>query len=118
MADLCVYNSGALLNAINPSEYFIDLSDQEFMDRVDDLYKEAVSVDEAVYGIPFATSRGEAVLYNKEMYEKYGLEIPKTWDEFLANCDVLQEAGETAVLEHLQMHGPHRLYSWAMPIIC
>ncbi|HJA11529.1 MAG TPA: extracellular solute-binding protein [Candidatus Mediterraneibacter merdipullorum] len=98
MADLCVYNSGALLNAINPSEYFIDLSDQEFMDRVDDLYKEAVSVDEAVYGIPFATSRGEAVLYNKEMYEKYGLEIPKTWDEFLANCDVLQEAGETAVL--------------------
>lgn len=98
MADLCVYNSGALLNSLNPSEYFIDLSEQEFMERVDDSYKQAVSVDNAVYGIPFATSRGEAVLYNKEMYEKYNLEIPKTWEEFLSNCEVLKEAGETAVL--------------------
>lgn len=98
MADLCVYNSGALLNSLNPSEYFMDLSDQAFMERVDDSYKQAVSVDDVVYGIPFATSRGEAVLYNKEMYEKYNLEIPKTWEEFVANCDVLKEAGETAIL--------------------
>lgn len=98
MADLCVYNSGALLNSLNPSEYFMDLSDQAFMERVDDSYKQAVSVDDTVYGIPFATSRGEAVLYNKEMYEKYNLEIPKTWEEFIANCEVLKEAGETAVL--------------------
>lgn len=98
MADLCVYNSGALLNSLNPSSYFMDISGEDFMDQVDDLYKDAVSVDGATYGIPFATSRGEAIIYNKEMYEKYNLEVPKTWDEFIANCDVLKEAGETAIL--------------------
>ena len=98
MADLCVYNSGALLNSLNPSEYFMDISDEDFMENVDDLYKAAVSVDNVAYGVPFATARGEAVLYNKEMYEKYNLEIPKTWDELMMNCDKLKEAGETAVL--------------------
>lgn len=98
MADLCVYNSGALLNSLNPSEYFIDVSDEAFMDRVDDSYRKAASVNDIAYGIPFATSRGEGVLYSKSMYEKYKLEVPKTWDEFMANCDVLKKAGETAIL--------------------
>lgn len=34
MADLCLYNSGALLNALNPEEYFIDLSGEEFVSRI------------------------------------------------------------------------------------
>lgn len=98
MADLCVYNSGSLLNAINPKEYFIDISGEEFADRLDDSYKEAVSVGDAVYGVPYQSSQAEAIMYSKPMYEKYGLDVPKTWDEFLANCDVLKEAGETAIL--------------------
>lgn len=98
MADLCVYNSGALLNAINPQEYFIDIAGEEFVSRMDDNYKAAVSSGEEVYGVPFQSSQAEAVMYSKPMYEKYNLEVPKTWDEFMANCDVLKEAGETAIL--------------------
>ena len=98
MADLCVYNSGSLLNAINPEQYFIDISGEEFADRLDDDYKKAVSVGEGVYGVPYQSSQAEAIMYSKPMYEKYGLEVPKTWDEFMANCDVLKEAGETAIL--------------------
>lgn len=98
MADLCVYNSGSLLNAINPKEYFIDISGEEFADRLDDSYKEAVSVGDGVYGVPYQSSQAEAVMYSKSMYEKYKLDVPKTWDEFMANCDVLKEAGETAIL--------------------
>ena len=44
MADLCLYNSGALLNALNPAEYFIDISGEDFVSRIDDNYKSAVSV--------------------------------------------------------------------------
>lgn len=98
MADLCLYNSGALLSALNPAEYFIDLSGEGFVDRLDDTYKETVTVDGAVYGVPVSSSQAGGVLYNKEMYETYNLEVPKTWDEFIANCDVLKEAGETAIL--------------------
>ena len=98
MADLCLYNSGALLNAINPAEYFIDITDEEFTDRLDDGYKSAVSVDGKVYGIPYQSSQAEGVMYSKTMYQEYGLEVPGTWEEFLSNCDTLKEAGETAIL--------------------
>ena len=96
--DLIAYNSGALLKALNPSEYFIDISDEEFSQNLDDTYKSSVSVDGATYGIPFNSTQAGAVVYNKEMYEKYNLEVPKTWDEFLSNCDELKENGEAAVL--------------------
>jgi len=98
MADLCLYNSGALLNALNPAEYFIDISDENFVAGLDDTYKSAVTVDGKVYGIPLGSTQAGGVLYSKDMYEKYNLEVPKTWDEFIANCDVLKKAGETAIL--------------------
>ena len=98
MPDLIGYNSGALLKALNPSEYFIDISGEDFAQNLDDTYKSAVSVNGETYGIPFSSTQAGAVVYNKEMYEKYDLEVPKTWDEFLENCDVLKENGETAVL--------------------
>lgn len=98
MADLCGYNSGSLLAALNPAEYFIDISEEEWENKLDDTYKSSVTVDNAVYGVPAASTQAGAILYNKELYEKYKLEIPKTWDEFKKNCDVLKEAGETALI--------------------
>lgn len=98
MTDLCMYNSGSLFEALNPSEYFLDISNEEFVSRLDDAYKETVTVDGATYGIPAQSSRAGAILYSKPIYEELGLEIPKTWDEFIANCEVIDEAGITAVL--------------------
>lgn len=98
MADIVGYNSGSLLNALNPSQYFIDISGEDFEEKLDETYKETVSIDGATYGIPMLSSQAGAILYNKPLYEKYGLEIPKTWDEFIENCGVLKEAGETALI--------------------
>lgn len=36
-----------------------------------------------------------AVIYNVEIFEQNGLEVPTTWDELIAVCDALQEAGVT-----------------------
>ena len=98
MADLCVYNSGALLNTLNPAEYFVDLGEYEFMGQVDDKFKATVTVDGAQYGVPAYTSSVGAILYNREKYEQYNLEPPKTWEQFMANCEVLKEAGENALI--------------------
>lgn len=99
MADICGYNSGALLSALNPSEYFVDLSqDSNIMDRLDETYASSVTVGNATYGIPVCASQAGAVMYSKPLYEKYNLEVPQTWDEFMSNCQVLQDAGETAVI--------------------
>lgn len=99
MCDIMVYNSGALLSALNPSEYLYDLSDNEtIMAALDETYASTVTVDGATYGIPMSSSQAGAVMYNKEIYEEYGLEVPETWDEFISNCEVLQDAGETALI--------------------
>ncbi len=33
------------------------------------------------------------MIYNKEIFAKYGIEVPKTWDELIAACDKLKAAG-------------------------
>ena len=39
------------------------------------------------------------MLYNIPLYEKLGLKVPKTWDEFMANNDEDQGAGSAAPVE-------------------
>lgn len=99
MADICYFNSGSLLKELYPAEYFLDLSEEEFTERFDPIFKDAVTIDGAVYGIPFSyyCSVG-AVLYNKEVYDQYHLSVPTTWREFLHNCEVIKSAGKTAVI--------------------
>lgn len=36
-----------------------------------------------------------AVYYNRAIFDQYGLQPPRTWDEFLAICDTLLANGET-----------------------
>lgn len=99
MDDLLLYNSGALFKQLNPSQYFVDISnDKELVDRLDETFLETVSADGAVYGIPFSSSQAGCILYNKEIYKELNLEIPHTWDEFLENCKVIKESGQTPVL--------------------
>lgn len=98
MADICLYNSGSLLNALNPSEYFLDLSGEDFVANYDETYKETVTIDGATYGVPVASTQAGAILYYKPHYEELGLTVPKTWDEFLSNCEKLKAAGKTAMI--------------------
>lgn len=49
------------------------------------------------YGIPLRFN-GKFFVYNKEIFEKHGLQAPKTWDEFLDVLDTLKEEGETPLM--------------------
>ena len=98
MADICVYSSGAMLAALNPGEYFIDMTDSEAASALDDNFIQAASVDGVLYGVPLSSSSFGGVMYNKDIYEKYDLQIPVTWDEFMENCDTIKEAGDTALI--------------------
>lgn len=43
------------------------------------------------------------MLYNKAVYEELGLEVPRTWDEFMANNEVIAE--QTDVAPVIQTYG-------------
>ncbi|MFP6889958.1 MAG: extracellular solute-binding protein [Nitrospinota bacterium] len=46
-----------------------------------------------VYGIPYRTGMG-IVYYRKDLFAKKGVSIPKTWGEFLAAAEKLNEPGK------------------------
>lgn len=103
MSDLFVYNSGALLQALSPDKTLIDLSDQPWQDDVLDVFTTAVSTKDGSYGAPLGGSMAGAVLYNIPLYEKLGLTIPTTWDEFLANSEAVKADGTAAPI--IQSYG-------------
>ena len=102
LTDIIDYNSGSLLNALNPAEHMYDLSTiPELADAfatMDAAYLTTVTIDGAVYGVPYNTCQGGGMLYYRPAYEELGLEIPTTWAEFVDNCKALQDAGYTPML--------------------
>ena len=96
MDDVFQYNSGSLMQALSPDETLVNLGDEAYVDKFDENFVESVSTDNGVYGVPMGQSMAGAVLYNKDIYEELGLEIPTTWDEFIANSEAIKAAGTAA----------------------
>lgn len=98
MADICVYNSGSLFQALNPAEHFVDLSGESYIDKLDESFAETVSDGNKIFGIPFSSTEAGGWLYNKKIYRELGLSVPHTWDELLANCEVIKAAGIAPII--------------------
>ena len=99
MTDVFWYNSGSLLQALDPAQNLVPLTDESFQADVDQGFKDAVTVGDQVYGVPAAAAMGGGILYNKKIYDKLGLSIPTTWDEFMANNEKIKAAGIDPVIQ-------------------
>lgn len=76
---------------------FEDISDLETLQDVKPAYLEMDKTlelipQDGVYALPFAANAA-GILYNKDMFEEHGWEIPETWDEFITLCDQIQREG-------------------------
>lgn len=98
MTDVFFYNAGSLLQALQPAQTLVDLTNEPFMANVDDAFKQTVSQNGKIYGAPNQTAMGGGILYNKKIYEDLGLSIPKTWDDFAANNEKIKAAGIAPVI--------------------
>lgn len=79
------------------ADLFLDISELEELEQVKKSYlqmdKELEFVpQEGAYALPYAANAA-GVLYNKEMFQKYGWEIPETWEEFMTLCNEIQSCG-------------------------
>ncbi|MFD2615993.1 ABC transporter substrate-binding protein [Terrilactibacillus laevilacticus] len=53
-----------------------------------------VKTDGKTYAVPFAVQTSQ-FFYNKDLFKKYNLQVPKTWDDLINNMKVLKEKNVT-----------------------
>jgi raffinose/stachyose/melibiose transport system substrate-binding protein len=100
MADIFRYNSGSLFQAINPSQFLVDLTNEPWQADVQSSFKQVVTApDGTIRGAPMGAAMGGGIYYNRAIYEELGLTVPTTWAEFMANNDKIKAAGKVAVIQ-------------------
>ncbi|WP_159605083.1 ABC transporter substrate-binding protein [Agromyces humi] len=77
-----------------------DLSDMPEADRirpdVQELVDQLPSYPGRTSVLPYSVA-AESVIYNVQMFEDHGIEVPTTWDELIAACETLEAAGITPI---------------------
>ncbi len=92
MTDIFQYNSGSLLQALRPDRTLMPINDIENFDLMLDAFTSTVSDrDGNVYGVPMETALGGGIFYHVPTYEELGLEVPTTWEAFMANNAAIAE---------------------------
>lgn len=76
---------------------FMDISDFDGKDDIKPAYMEMEKElefipQDGVYALPYVANCA-GILYNKDMFEENGWEVPQTWNEFMTLCDEIQDSG-------------------------
>lgn len=74
-----------------------DISDYQGVKEINPAY---LAIDEAlkivpvegVYALPYAANAA-GILYNKDLFDQYGWEIPTNWEELMSLCEEIQSDG-------------------------
>ena len=80
------------------ADMLMDISDFDGLSDIKETYLK-INKDleyipmKGTYAVPYMANAA-GILYNKDMFKKYGWEIPKTWTEFTELCKKIKKAGE------------------------
>ena len=79
------------------AELLADVSGYEGLKQVKSSYIDIIEglefvPTEGTYGVPYMANAA-GVLYNRDIFEEHGWEIPSTWSEFMALCEEIKAAG-------------------------
>ncbi len=55
------------------------------------------TVNGEIYMVPHGIDVTNLIWYNTEIFDRYGLTEPETWDEFMGLCETLKQAGYTPI---------------------
>ncbi len=71
----------------------MDLSGQAYLDNYDESAIESTTFDGGVYGLPLGRVTYSGMFVNLDLLADIGVDVPTTWDEYLAACDAVNDAG-------------------------
>ena len=67
-------------------------------DDIKALFTSTVEFDGVTYTAPMSGANTMGIMYNKKYFADNGLEIPKTWDEFITLCQTIKDKGDMSPL--------------------
>ena len=97
--DIVTWFAGERMKAFVDRDLLEDVSDVWDEHGLKDAMASSLSsmtIDGKQYGVPY-TYYQWGVYYRKDIFEQHGIEVPKTWDEFLAIGKTLNDNGVTPV---------------------
>ncbi|MBI3151704.1 MAG: extracellular solute-binding protein [Chloroflexi bacterium] len=79
---------------LNVEKNAVPLTDEEWVKRMNPLSVEQISLDGVTYGLTIWDTIGGSwvIVYNKTIFAENGISVPKTYAEFAAACQTLQDA--------------------------
>ncbi|WP_019180598.1 ABC transporter substrate-binding protein [Microbacterium yannicii] len=94
--DVITLNANGNFGRLAQAGVFHDFSDEPVLETINPAVQEILAelgtYDDEVNGLGYVNN-ADGVIYNQEIFEQQGLEVPETWDEFIAVCDALEAAG-------------------------
>ena len=108
--DIFMHEAGSPMVSVGIPDLALDLSEEAWVENLEDWAKNVNTYDGKLYGFSTWGIDYEGILYNKTYFEENNLEIPKTWDEFIALCDQILELGKIPMYEPI--NGTWHTQSW------
>ena len=106
-----------IVTQLNVEKNAVDLSGEAWADTVDPLAAAETSVDGKLYGQPVQdVSAVWAVAYNKQVFDKLGLSVPTSYEEFKAVCEAIKADGMTPIYEAVSDGWHHQLWFCEMGV--
>ncbi|PLR85291.1 ABC transporter substrate-binding protein [Bacillus sp. V33-4] len=101
MPDIMAIAGNATYGELGRAGVLHDFTDSELVKNVQPSYVEMIgrlvgSETDGIFGLPYA-SNANAVIYNKQKFAELGLQVPATWDEFIAVLDQAKAAGQIPI---------------------
>lgn len=93
--DILLSYGGTNVETLNPSENFYDFTNAPWINDLTDVALNQAIFNGRVIGSPYGEASVSGTLYNKAIFKKYDIEIPKTQEEFLQVCEILLKNGVT-----------------------
>ena len=97
LPDIIAMGGDSLYGEMSRAGVLADFTGDPALDTLQPAYLQMLAKlakTETVNGLPFSAN-ANTVLYNKKKFAELGVQIPTTWNEFIALCEKIKAAGQT-----------------------
>ena len=95
--DIFMGETGLALMRFQPERYAVDLSNEPWIDRLPDFMFDQAGINGVIYGFTTWGRDFRAMNFNTEIFERYGIEIPTSYETFAQASEILLENSITPV---------------------